>query len=193
MMRGMLYKAIWQIGCVNMDYGLYTREMGYRLYKKYENTVHSVYCAHGKDKSNEPYYCHPTPFFDEYSRATTLSFVDIAIVNRNTNLIELIAEIEESAAEPKKVIGDIMNIILSEQVRIKGTDYRYGDIAFILGGQTNPKGSAKEKTNQICQKLLQINEKIGNKTVNLIPVFDNDLRVLIAKVESEIDRKLAIR
>ena len=176
-----------------MDHGLYTGEMGYRLYKKYENTVHMIYYDHGRDKNNEPNYCQPTPFFDECSRATTLSFVDVAIVNRTTKLIELIVEIEESAAEPKKVIGDIMNIILSEQVRIKSRDYKYGDIAFILGRKTNPKGGAKEKTNRICQKLVEVNEKIGNKKVELIPVFDNDLGKLVTKIESEIDRKLTSR
>lgn len=174
-----------------MDYGLYTREMGYRLYKKYENTPHMVFCAHGKDKKTEPYYCHPTPFFGKYSRATTLSFVDIIIINRNNNLIELIAEIEENAAEPKKVIGDIMSIILSEQVRIREKDYKYGDMVFILGVKSNPKGSTKEKTKMLCQKLAEVNEKIGNKRMDLIPLFDDDLKELIIHVESEIDRKLA--
>jgi len=185
-------KANWRIGGVKMGYGLYTKELGARLYKKYEDTVHMIYCAHGEDKSKEPYYCHPTPFFDKYPDSITLSFVDIAFVNRSTNLIELMAEIEESDAEPKKIIGDIMSIILSEQVRIKREDYNYGDIVLILGRKTNPKGGAKEKTTRICQKLLPINEKIGNKKIELIPVFDNDLEKLITKVENEIYRKLPI-
>ena len=50
-----------------------------------------------------------------------------------------------------------------------------------------------KKTNRICQKLVEVNEKIGNKTVELIPVFDNDLGELVTKVESEIDRKLTLR
>jgi hypothetical protein len=175
-----------------MDYGLYTREMGYRLYKKYENTPHMVFCAHGKDKEKEPYYCHPTPFFGKYSRATTLSFVDIIVINRNNNQIELIAEIEENAAEPKKVIGDIVNIILSEKVRIREKDYKYGDMVFILGVKSNPKGSTKEKTKLLCKKLAEVNEKIGNKRMDLIPLFDDDLEKLNIHVESEIDRNLTL-
>lgn len=176
-----------------MDYGLYTREMGYRLYKKYENSAHMIFCAHGTDKNKEPYYCHPTPFFGKYSRETTLSFVDLIVVNKNNNLIELIAEIEENASEPKKLIGDIMSVILSEQVRIKDKDYKYGYLTFILGRKTNPKGDAKEKTGKICRKLAEVNEKTGNKKMEIMPLFDNDLKKLITQVESEIDRKLAIR
>ena len=185
-------KANRRKGCDNMDHGLYTGEIGYKLYKKYVNGFHMIYYDHGKNKKNEPNYCHPTPFFDDCSRTSTLSYVDVAVVNRKTNLIELIAEIEESGAEPKKIIGDIVNIILSEQIRIKGKDYEYGDIVFILGIKANPMGGAEEKTKMVCQKLTQINEKIGDKKIELIAVFDNDLKTLIKKVEREIDRKLAI-
>jgi len=96
-----------------LENGYYTGKIGYKLYNKYTDTTHGIYYAHpGNNKENEPNLIHPTPFFDDCSKSTTLSFVDIAVVNKNTQLVELISEIEESGAEPKKVIGDIVNIFI---------------------------------------------------------------------------------
>jgi len=176
-----------------MDHGIYTGELGYQLYKRYMDTVHMVYYDHpGNDRNDEPNCSHPTPFFNECSNATKLSYVDIAVVNRKRNSIELIAEIEESGAEPKKIIGDVVNVILSDQMRIKRKNYNYGDFPLILGVNANPKGKSEEKTKRICQKLIRINEKIGNKKIELIPIFDNDLGALIKKIETKINRKLSI-
>lgn len=175
-----------------MDHGAYTGELGYQLYKKYIDTNYMVYYDHPrKDQNDEPNCSHPIPFFDECSNATKLSYVDIAVVNKERDSIELIVEIEESGAEPKKVIGDVVNIVLSDQMRIKGKDYNYGKLTFILGVNVNPRGGSEEKTRMIYKKLIRINEKVGNKKIELIPVFDNDLGALIKKIESKINQKLS--
>ncbi|RLF63625.1 MAG: hypothetical protein DRN33_03750 [Thermoplasmata archaeon] len=171
--------------------GEYTGKLGYSLYKKYLDSAHTVYYAHSGKENDEPNLCHPTPFFGECSNASTLSWVDIAVVNKKTDSVELIAEIEESGAEPKKVIGDVVNIMLSEQVRINGKDYGYGDITFILGVKVNPEGDSEKKTRRICKKLAEINEKTGNKNMEIIPLFDSDIKALTRKVEREIERRLA--
>jgi len=174
-----------------MSNGEHTGDLGYRLYKKYLDTAHTVYYAHSGNEGNESNLCHPTPFFDECSKASTLSRVDIAVFNKSAKSVELIAEIEESGAPPKKVIGNVVNIILSEQIRINGKDYGYRDTALILGIKANPDGRSKEKTEMICKKLAEINEKIGNKKMEIIPIFDSDISALTKKVENEIDRRLA--
>jgi len=162
-----------------MSNGAHTGDLGKRLYKNYKNTSHDVYYDHSN--GNEPNICRPTPFFGEYSNASTLSRVDIAVVNKKTDSVELIAEIEESGASPKKVIGDVVNIILSEQVRINGKDYGYGDITFILGIKVNPEGDSEKKTRRICKKLAEINKKTGNKKMEIIPLFDSDIKALTKK------------
>lgn len=182
---------------MTMGRGVYTGELGYRLYTQYQNTDHTIYYDHGRDRNSEPNLCRPTRFFDECSRTSTLSYVDIVSVNSKTNSIELIAEIEEGGAEPKKVIGDITNIILSDQVRIRSRDhpsrdYPYSDsLAMILGVKCNPRGGGEEKTRRICQKLMQINERMGNKKMDLICVFDEDLAELAARVGREIEQRLS--
>ena len=155
------------------------------------NTIHVVYYAHsGGNGNDEPNYCRPTPFFDECSRATTLSHVDIAFVNKKSGSVELIAEIEESNAEPKKIIGDVGNLILSERMRIKEKDCLYGDLIIILG--VKAMMDSEEKTKRICHKLSKINEEVGNKKIEIIPVFDNDLEILMKKIKREINQRLPI-
>jgi hypothetical protein len=164
--------------------------MGFNLYKNYRNTDYKIYYHHGKDKEKEPNFCEPTPFFDKCSNASKLSYVDIAVINGSDRAI-LVCEIEEGGAEPKKIIGDIINIVLSDQIRIQGRDYYYDDnIVFILGTNVNPIGAGEEKTQNICQKLRQINEKVGNKKIELILVFNADVKELTKDVEEKIVGKL---
>jgi hypothetical protein len=174
-----------------MNHGAWTGEMGCRLYQKYAQTVHQVYYDHGKDAKSEPHFCKPIPFFDECTTASTLSAVDIAVVNQKKGAIELIAEVEESSSEPKHVIGDIVNILLSEAVRIKGKDYALGDSVLVLGLRADSRGNAKMKSKRVAAKLQEINRKIGIRRISLVLVFDDDAKKLATKVETEIDRQIA--
>jgi len=172
---------------MNMEYGKFTRELGLKLYKKYLNSSYAVYYdPHIKKRIDEPNACEPTPFFDECSEATTLSISDIVIVNKNNNLVELIVEIEESGSVPKKMIGDIGNIILSEKMRINRKNYNYGNVKFIFGVNGNIKGDSEKKIENIKQKLLQINKKTGNKNIEILPIFKDNLDSLVMKIEEQI-------
>jgi hypothetical protein len=174
-----------------MDYGRYTGKLGYELYNKYNTTSYNIFYAHeGNNKKNEPNLCKPTPFFDQCSRDTTLSYVDIAIFNEKENVVKLIAEIEESGAEPKKIIGDIVNVSISDQISIKSEKYNYSEnLVFILGVIVNAKGSGEEKARKLQQKLTHINQLLGKK-IELIFVIESDLDSLITRIKAKIEQIL---
>ena len=173
-----------------MENGKYTGELGFRLYNKYKNTHYQVfYDPHRNKKISSPNSCEPTPYFNNYSSETTLANVDVAILDQRTNVVEILIEIEESKAEPKKIIGDIGSIILSDQIRIKGNDYNYGNLLMILGLKAIEKGHKIKKTNNICEKLSQINRQIGTKEMDIITLFDKDLDALIRRVESTVENR----
>ena len=170
-----------------MKNGIYTRNLGNKLYEKYFDTSYVVYYdPHRKKRNDEPNAFQPTPFFDECNEATTLSHTDIVIINKEKKLVELVVEIEESGAVPKKIIGDIGNIMLSDQIRINGEDYHYGNVIFIFGAIINAQGKSKEKIERICKKLIEINEKVGKKNLQIKTVIDSDFDGLIKKIEQEI-------
>jgi hypothetical protein len=63
--------------------------------------------------------CAPTPCFGEYSRASTLSNVDIVIFDKQNENARILCEVEESSHEPKTIIGDIFSVLLSDGIKIK--------------------------------------------------------------------------
>lgn len=175
-----------------MDHGGYTGKMGRRLYEKYAQSVHQVYYDHCQDRSKEPNSCQPTPFFDELSSATTLSHVDIAIVDQQTKTIELVAEIEEAGHEPKKIIGDIVSLLMADHVRIKGKDYDFGGSVLVLGARVDEKGSGRKKVRAICRKLTDMGERMGKREMQIVPILHDELERLVEEVEAEIDRWLRL-
>ncbi len=169
----------------------HTGGMGKRLYEKYAGTVHQVYYDHGTSPKKEPNYCRPTPFFgDKASAASTLSAVDLLVVNAESSRVELIAEIEENAHEPKKIIGDIVNLMLADQVRVKGKDYPFGNRVLVLGIQANPRGQTRAKVLRLCFNLAEMNERAGKPRIDIVPVFHPEAVQLVGLVQAEIERWL---
>lgn len=175
-----------------MEHGKYTGMMGKRLYEKYRETVHQVFYDHGKDPREEPHYCKPTPFFGAYSSASTMSCVDVAVLNQDSSSIELIAEIEESGHEPKKIIGDIVSLLLSEKIRIGNKDYGLGKTPLVLRVLTGEKGKAREKIERIRDRLSKLCEKDASDCVNVVLVFEAELARLVDSVQANIENRLSL-
>lgn len=175
-----------------MRHGIYTGELGQRLYQKLIGTAHAVYFDHKHGAGSESKNRHAMPFFDDCSTASILSYVDLAIINKSSNSVELLAEIEESGVDPKKVIGDIVNILLSDGLRVDGVNYPCGEVVFILGLKVNPRGNTEEKVKRLWQKLARLNEEREKGKIRFIPIFDQNLEALISKVESEIVSQLGV-
>lgn len=59
----------------------------------------------------------------EAHRWNTLSAVDILVGNTLTREAALIIEIEETAASPKKLLGDVFSVALADRVATRDGDY----------------------------------------------------------------------
>jgi len=172
-----------------MKDGYYTGKLGLKLFEKYKDTKYSVYYEH-PDERDEPNACRPQTFMNKCSNATSLSWPDIVFLNEERNQVELIIEIEEKGAEPKKVIGDIGSVVLSDQIRIteaKEKDYDFGNLTFIMAAKVNPDGSGGEKIELICKRMLELNEELSKREMEIIPIVDGDINELMMKIETKID------
>ncbi len=58
--------------------------------------------------------------------------MDLAVLDRRTSSVVLIAEIEESGTDPKKIIGDAANLSLADGIRIASRDYDLGQPLILL-------------------------------------------------------------
>ena len=136
-----------------MTQGEHTIDLGKRLTQKLKNTKYAVYQAHG-NRTEENNVRRPTPFFGAYSTASTLSFIDVVVVNTENKKVLILCEIEESGASPKKVIGDIINIMISEKLRIKDDDYEYDRPILILGVKVREGGKSERKVKDLIPRLM---------------------------------------
>jgi len=125
--------------------------------------------------------------FGNCSNASTLSYVDIVIIERENKKVKILCEIEESRASPKKIIGDIVNILISDSIHIQEEDYEYDKLQLILGLKVTEGGKSEQKTHSLKQKLQGIiKEQYWNLLDEITIICDKDLNNLIRKVESKI-------
>jgi hypothetical protein len=66
-------------------------------------------------------------FSDTNERGTQLSYLDIAIVKKDTNQAVALIEIEETANKPKTIIGDIFAFLMGEKVVFQGKELEVGN------------------------------------------------------------------
>lgn len=118
----------------DMAQGEVTRELGEGL-ESLENHELKVFYDHGD--SDNPHVCEPRLYFGSYF----LAVADIVVLDRNK--VKVICEIEERGASPKKILGDIVGILLANEIRIKENNtkkipikdayYNKNPFFFILG------------------------------------------------------------
>ncbi len=111
------------------SHGQLTAEIGNSL--KFENC--DVFYDHGvSGKSVGKIVSY---FSDKMERGSQLSYLDIAIVRKNTNEAIALIEIEETANRPKTIIADIFAFLMGEKVAFQGRELEVGNktILIVLG------------------------------------------------------------
>lgn len=178
-----------------MNYGEWTSTLGKYLtedVKKSSNPDLDVYCDHGKKGES----CNIVPYFGKYGTDTTLSNVDLAIISKTGNKLLVLCEIEEEGAKPKLVIGDIANIFLADNVRIKGNDYKPKNAVFILGVRVEKKGkkqNADSKVASIGNLVLKIVKKKSLRGIKVMTITKSTYEELIDELEKEICRTIDVK
>lgn len=165
--------------------GKYTEKLGEKLIQRLGSN-YCIYYAHGR-KTDDGHVCHPMPVFGNCSNASTLSYVDIVIIEHENKKVKILCEIEESRASPKKIIGDIVNILISDSIHIQEEDYEYDKLQLILGLKVTEGGKSEQKAHFLKQKLQGIiKEQYWSLLDEITIICDKDLNNLIRKVESKI-------
>lgn len=83
--------------------------------------------------------------------AKSLSRIDLTLV-RNGRLLVL-CEVEEKQPDPKKIVGDIGCVLLSDEVWIGDECYGRDGATLLIGIVSNPRGVNEWKANLISEKL----------------------------------------
>ena len=168
-----------------MEHGKYTKRLGKTLIRILEGSprIKVFYDHGGKD---DPNTCKPTPYFREYSRASTLANIDIAIVNENDSKVNVLCEIEEEGGTPKKIIGDVCGVFLAEGIMIKNADYSFDKLHFIFGIKVKEKGKSAEKAKELENRIPKMVRPELLDKIKIQFVYNIDYEKLISSLKGEI-------
>jgi|GEM_PF-6352403 len=110
-----------------------------------------VFYDHGG--KSDPAVCEPTPLMGrEYGRDAKLAAVDIAVLRKGN--VSVVVEVEESKAEPKRVLGDIFSVVLSSGMQIQGKRYGVKGVTVVIAILLSGDGQKQRQFSRL-EKLLK--------------------------------------
>lgn len=176
------------------QHGEKTGDLGERLVRHFKGSGFEVFFDHGdKTRFKENVFAIKAFCGDEVTNENRLSDVDVAIVKGDE--VVVLAEIEEQASSPKKILGDVMAVFLSNQVAVrKEGEQSYfkltHDTKFFIVGTAPGKGSRLKKIKHI-EKQLQALPKLSNSIDpgNIRLIVDEELTNAISEFEARINLK----
>jgi len=143
--------------------GQFTGNLGKELRDEIESRTNGrlrVHFDHGGSDS-ERIIAH---LGESSSRANALSYIDIAVVESNGRVVSgreskrvvLLCEIEEEGARPKKIIGNLCNILFADGVQIHGSHYHLDKTYLLVGVRCSERSKSKDKTQEITARIKNV-------------------------------------
>jgi hypothetical protein len=154
-----------------VGHGQFTSELGRHLRKsvgKIDDTF-LVCNDHGKEDDvlgkKIVGYIHEK---ERSRRAKTMSHVDVAVFKDRKAII--LCEIEESGANPKLIIGDVCNLLLSDEIVHNNIPYQMDGAVIVLGLVADVKGGRRKKAGLIKQRIEDYvkSERWRGMTIQLV-------------------------
>jgi len=169
--------------------GSETRKLGKWLYEHCANhgLPFDVYYHHGY-KGKDPHVASPQGFYGgKASTLTNLAIVDV-VVGTNDGKAKLIVEIEEHSASPKKVIGNILAIMMCNAFKACGRNYHVNeDTSLILACWFTEKGRGREKAEHLFNRIKEWGGFRGGVAIrNVHLILENNLSDLIARTKDTV-------
>jgi hypothetical protein len=176
----------------DMEHGKNTAELGRRIRRRIDRAGRKdleIFFDHGiKNESKRP-----VPYFGSYGTSTSLAFVDIAVINKDTNRVLVLCEVEEEGANPKRIIGDCFNIFLSDSVWIGKRPYDHKGAYFVLGVRIGEMGRAADKISQLEKRIPASVKQEALKDIKLQFISEANSDALLNRLEGCICESLEIR
>jgi hypothetical protein len=110
-------------------------------------------------------------YYDEYSRATQLSFVDIAVIDKKQREAIILCEVEERIPAPKKILGDIITLILAEKIRYKNLDYVIYSPYLVFGFKVKEKG---KKVSQVFNLINRLEDALNTSLKSRVRIITSE-------------------
>jgi len=102
----------------------------------------------------------------DYSRKDELSQLDIAIVEKNSDKVVALVEIEETSDRPKAILGAIFSVLLGEYICFKEKDLRVGDFTTLIVAGVY-KTDHKERNQNILELANKAKASLGTQNARI--------------------------
>ncbi len=126
-----------------------------------------------------------------YDRGTQLSHIDIAVVEKTDDKIFALIEIEETTDKPKTILGDLLGVLMGEQVSFGKERPLLIDEHTILLVFVKSKVSHDERNKYLREKVVRIKSNLltANSVIERIDIkdFGEDTK-LSALMQSVLDK-----
>jgi hypothetical protein len=157
-------------------------------YLKNKPQHYVVYYDHG-DRYKNPNVVSIKSFYgDKLSNQNQLAEVDVMVTKPNHDIVAIV-EIEERESPPKKIIGDIIALLMCNHfsVRLNGKNQYFritSGTKLIVAGFINPKGSKMAQLKEvILPRILQFTPLLeGINPKNLSIICEEDLETTMVKL-----------
>jgi len=181
-----------------MTHGKYTGMLGRLLEKEFKEkaprNLRLIYDHAPKETVGEEKRYKAVPYFREYGRESTLSHVDLVVVDTDSRTAPLICEIEEAGArlertvEPKKIIGDTCNLFLARKLRVMGIDYDIENSFFLLGIKVNDskESRSRKKAESLRLSILEMVNSNFRRNIKIEYICESEPNRLIERVASKV-------
>ncbi len=183
-----------------MSSGRRTRQLQEDLCDKYQGRpdVSIYWDPHKSDGTEKSGKCRPTAYYGTKCKENRVSYIDIIITKDNE--VSIICEIEESGADPKKIAGDIVSLLIAEDVSVrknqhdmKGKQLKLNDYFFILGVNASEDIADSDRLDEIGTRILQIIQPIIRDGRKFDFIIADNCDELMDKVEKRIDKILKLK
>jgi len=172
-----------------MPHGELTAKMAREISNVWEARGYDVLFDHGY--SGETVGKIVSWFGESHSRETQLSQIDIAIVEKTSNNVFALIEIEETNDKPKTFLGDVFGVLLGDHIQFGGKRELFvneNTALFVFG---KSETAHKERVEYLRNRVLKIktglssaNSKIGAVVIKTF-LDDRALSVLLPRILDE--------
>lgn len=175
--------------------GAWTAQAARKLSARFDSLGFDVLCARQdrrvrKDESSQVMLGQIISWIGpEFKPASFLAFPDIAIVDRASKKVILLAEVEESKAQPKVVIADLFATLLGDHITF-GRDHKeelkIGPwTTFSVLTKSTGKGSGVQQLQSLARRLDEARKRLPTPNASV-----GQISIETYRSESELGNRL---
>jgi len=170
------------------SHGELTANMAQKISQAWEERGYKVLYDHGP--SNENVGKIVSWIGKHYVREAELSQIDIAIVEKSSDIVFVLIEIEETNDRPKTFLSGIFGVLFGEHIYFKRKKLHVGDFTTLIVVGVN-KTNHKDRNEYILDQVNRVKTSLGTQNAKIgkvvIKTYAGE-RELIAQLPSVLDR-----